>query len=155
MILHAVDHMFAFWELSSHRIINLWYCMVLITCLPSGSCHHIELSTYDTTWCWSHVCLLGVVITWNYQLLILHGVDHMSAFWELSSHRIINFLYYMVLITCLPSGSCHHMELSVYVAAWCQNLGDLSPGAKTDIDLSMAYLSRRSCKFVDLMFFFP
>lgn len=150
--------------------------MVLVTCLPSGSCHHVELSTYGTTccwshvcplgvvialndqlmmlrvhgfgphlpsgschiefssynakWCWSFVCRLGVVITLNYQLMMLHGVCHVSAVWQLSSRRIIS------LRCCIVSKS-----------------GILSPGTKTVMDLSMAYLSSRNGKWVFCFFF--
>jgi len=131
MILPGVGHMSSSWELSSHWIIILWHYMVLVTCLPSESCHHIELSSYDTTWCWSHVFLLGVVITLNYHLMILHGVGHTSSFWELSSHLIIS------LRCCMVSKS-----------------GRLSPGAITVMELSVAYLSSTSGKFMARMFFF-
>ena len=87
--------------------------------------------TYDATWCWSHVFLLGVVIALNFHLMMLHGVANMSALWELSSYRIIS------LLCCMVSKS-----------------GRLSPGARTAIELSMAYLSSTSVVFMDLMFFF-
>jgi len=108
-----------FWELSSHWIIILWCYVVLLTYLPSDSCHNIELSSYDATWCCSHICLLIVVITLNCHLMMLRSVGHISAFWELSSHWIIILWCYVVLVTYLLSESCHHIELSSYDATWC------------------------------------
>jgi hypothetical protein len=118
-MLRDVGHMSSFSELSSHWIIIFWCYVVLVTCVPSESCHYIELSSYDATWYWTHFFLLRVVITFNYHLLVLRGVGHMSSFWEVSSHWIIILWCYVVLVICLPSESFHHIELSSYDATWC------------------------------------
>ena len=119
MMLGGVGHMSSFWELSSHWIIVLWCYVVLVTGLPSENCHHIELSSYDATWCWSHVFLLRVFITLNCHLMMLRGIGHISSFWELSSHWIIILWCYVLLVTYLPSEGCHYIELSSYDGTWC------------------------------------